>query len=368
MVLYGVLAVSVALALAVWARLAKAFRMFRVALPHLEQTKLEDLPTVSLCIPARDETHAMTSCLENALLSTYPKLEIIVLDDGSRDNTGHLIKSFAHSGVRFVEGTPLPEGWLGKNHALRGLLREASGSYILFADVDTNFSASSIDQMIAYMLEKKLDMMSVLPYRQDTMRSSAIFATFRHFWSIAGHSDKKPAVASNAWLVKREVIEVEFNKFETIKNAVRPEKVIATALAARGTYRFIISNKALGVSYEKKLSSQYETSIRIYYPDFGLSGVVLRSVGLFVLLLPYLLVVAGLISGDYVTALAAFAVTIFISVLNAWYLGVVRSNNYGIASICLPFIIIREIVLLLSSVVMYRTNKVNWKGRPVSIQ
>ena len=64
----------------------------------------------------------MNDCLERVVASTYPKLEIIVLDDHSQDNTSALIKSFAHKGVRFVEGTKLPEGWLGKNHALQLLL------------------------------------------------------------------------------------------------------------------------------------------------------------------------------------------------------------------------------------------------------
>ncbi len=365
---YISLGAALAVTIYVWVTLARVFRMFRITLPAMSPDTVETLPTVSLCIPARDETHAMTSCLESALRASYPKLEIIVLDDGSRDNTGHLIKSFAHSGIRFVEGSALPTGWLGKNHALQGLLKESSGSYILFADVDTHFSVDSINQIVAYALQKNASMVSVLPYRENTLRPSAMFATFRHFWSMIGHSRKSPAVASNAWLVKREVIENEFHGFEAIKTAVRPEKHIAMALAARNEYRFVISGRSLGVSYEKKLSSQYETSIRIYYPDFGLRGVVLRSVGLFILLVPYLLVIAGLIAGDYITALAAGVVTIVISVLNAWYLGVLRSNNYGIASVCLPFIIIREIILLLSSVVMYRTNKVNWKGRPVSIR
>ena len=39
-----------------------------------------DLPTVSVCIPARNERHAMTACLEGVLASDYEKLEIIPAD------------------------------------------------------------------------------------------------------------------------------------------------------------------------------------------------------------------------------------------------------------------------------------------------
>lgn len=368
MFLYAILGIALVVAAAIWSKLAAVFRMFRVALPTTNQVNLGAVPTVSLCIPARNETHAMTACLEQALLSTYPKLEIIVLDDGSRDGTGSLIKAFAHSGIRFVEGSPLPDGWLGKNHALRGLLRESSGEYILFADVDTHLAAGSIDRMVAYMVDKHADMVSVLPSRENTMRASAVFATFRHFWSIVGHTNKNPAVASSAWMIKRDVIQAEFAAFETVKQAVRPEKVIADTLAQRHAYRFVISDSSLGVQYEKKLSSQYETSIRIYYPDFGIGGVLARVLGLGIMLLPYCIVIFGLVSHHIALAAAAFGATLVISILNAWYLGVLRSNNYGIASICLPFLMAREIALLILSVVMYKTGRVTWKGRPVAIR
>lgn len=367
MIFYILLGVATIIAVAVWAKLRKVFTLFTVQLPSLEKHNLDTMPTVSLCIPARDEMHAMTECLENALLSSYPKLEIIVLDDGSRDDTGHLIKSFAHSGVRFVEGSALPDGWLGKNHALAGLLREASGDLLLFADVDTRFHRDSINRMVAYMLEKDADMVSVLPYREDISRSSARFATFRHFWSLIGHTTKRPAVSSSAWMVKRDVLVDEFDSMRAIARAVRPDRAVAQQLSARNKYRYVISRHFMGVSYDKTLASQYETSIRIYYPDFGLGGIVLRVAVLGLMLLPYVFVVYALVGSDLQLLIASFIVTVAISLVNAWYLGVLKTNNYGIASIFLPFLMLREVYLLTASVVMYKRGKVTWKGRPVSI-
>ncbi len=367
MAIYLLLGLATGVVVAAWIRLRSAFAIFRAPMPTTGPVDIAALPSVSLCIPARNEMHAMTACLESALLSTYPKLEIIVLDDGSRDNTGHLIKSFAHSGVRFVEGTTLPDGWLGKNHALKGLLKESSGSLVLFSDVDTRFSVNTIDQMVAYMQSQNADMVSVLPLRQNTMRASAVFATFRHFWNIVGHTAERPAVASSAWMIKRSVAIEQFDSFNVVARDVRPEKTIARKLGMNGKYRFIISSATLGLSYEKKLSSQYETSFRVYYPDFGAKGIVLRVLLLLLCLLPYVAVVYGLAIQNISLTLTAFIITLGISVCNAWYLGVLRSNNYGLASLCLPFIILREIGLLILSVVMYRRHMIKWKGRPVSI-
>ena len=61
-------------------KLRKARRTFLFTRPP-RITSSDQLPSVSVCIPARNETHAMSECLESVLASDYPKLEAIVLDD-----------------------------------------------------------------------------------------------------------------------------------------------------------------------------------------------------------------------------------------------------------------------------------------------
>src|ERR1700757_357867 len=124
MIILSLLVLTAVIDIFVLMKLQKAFAMFKMSVSADQADK--DLPTVSVCISARNETHAMTQCLERVVASEYPKLEVIVLDDGSRDDTLLLIKSFAFAGVRFIEGKPLPEGWLGKNYAQSILANEAS--------------------------------------------------------------------------------------------------------------------------------------------------------------------------------------------------------------------------------------------------
>ena len=50
-----------------------------------EKENIAELPSVSVCIPARNETHAMTECLERVLASDYEKLEIIAEDSDKND-------------------------------------------------------------------------------------------------------------------------------------------------------------------------------------------------------------------------------------------------------------------------------------------
>lgn len=54
-------------------RLWFAKKHFRLRQAHDDYLKFEDLPTVSVCIPARNENQAIEACLERVLASDYPK-------------------------------------------------------------------------------------------------------------------------------------------------------------------------------------------------------------------------------------------------------------------------------------------------------
>jgi hypothetical protein len=80
----------------------------------------DELPSLSVLIPARNETTQLETCLTSLLASTYPKLEIIVLDDCSQDKrTPEIIRSFAQSGIRFIAGEIPSDTWLAKNFAYK---------------------------------------------------------------------------------------------------------------------------------------------------------------------------------------------------------------------------------------------------------
>ncbi|HRQ86947.1 MAG TPA: glycosyltransferase family 2 protein, partial [Candidatus Saccharibacteria bacterium] len=185
MVIYGIAGLfSVLFAATVIAKLGYAKRHFKMKQLITTADTLEDLPSVTVCIPARNEMHAMAECLDKIIASTYPKMEIIVLDDSSEDNTSNLIKAYAHAGVRFVSGGDLPQGWLGKNYALNVLASKASGHYVLFLDVDIRVDKGSVGQLVSYMKQEKASMISVLPRRDDGMRASVIFSSLRYFWEL----------------------------------------------------------------------------------------------------------------------------------------------------------------------------------------
>lgn len=309
--------------------------------------------------------HALIECLERILVSTYPKLEIIVLDDESQDDTSVIIKSFAHEGVRFVAGSPLPKGWLGKNYALDILAREASGTYIVFMDVDTFTIPTTISELVGFAMTEKVDMVSVIPRRNDTHRANVFFGTLRYFWQLVGASRQRSAVSGALWLVRRNVLLDTFNGFEPFKNTVDPEVNIATALGAN--YRCLMGNNELGVSYEKRWKSQVETNRRLLYPFFG--GNAWGGVKGFLLLttmnLPTVMVLSGSLGWNTLHTAAAIVLA-FWMLTYGFYLRYVWRSKWWIGAFLWPVVTAQELYILLSSIWGYARSTITWKGRLVT--
>ena len=88
-------------------------------LPVLEIQRVyhEELPGVSIIVPARNEVTHLPYLLESLLCQDYPRYEIIVVDDASTDGTATLVQSYSKKGVRLIATDGPPQGWTGKNHA-----------------------------------------------------------------------------------------------------------------------------------------------------------------------------------------------------------------------------------------------------------
>jgi len=346
-------------------RLKTVLGLFRMK--PLHAVAKNTLPSVTVCIPVRNEEHAMTEALQRVIASDYPKLEVIVLDDQSGDNTPALIKAFAHEGVRFVEGAPLHPGWLGKNHALQELLHEASGSYVLFMDVDTRIAPHTISQLVAYAQQEAALMVSVLPRREDGPRASVLFSTLRYFWEVMFHRNASPAVASSAWLIERQTLLTKWQGFNAFKADVQPEAKIAAELAVAGQYRFVIGTPQLGLSYEKKWRSQIDTSTRLLFPLIGakIANAIIAALDLIVLASPLLIVLGGFVFGWGIHQLIAEIFWLLFASLYAVYLRQVWAHGWWIGALLWPVIALQEAFIILKSAERYSKNLVTWKGRKV---
>jgi hypothetical protein len=122
-------------------------------------------PRLSVVIPALNEVDTLEAALGTLLAETYPDLEIVLVDDRSTDGTGALVDRLAARDPRItpVHVTALPEGWLGKVHALHVGTQHARGDWLLYTDADVHFGQGSLRHAVAVAEAQQLDHLAVLP-------------------------------------------------------------------------------------------------------------------------------------------------------------------------------------------------------------
>jgi chlorobactene glucosyltransferase len=158
------------LALAVLALLARRYRALKPLSAGV--MALEELPALSVVVPARNESDHIESCLQDLEHQAYPsgRYEVIIVDDGSTDGTRSraLAITVRHPEFDLVDAGPLPESWLGKPHACWLGAQRADGDWLCFIDADTRLAPELLSAAIAHAEKTAVDLLSLHP-RQDML-------------------------------------------------------------------------------------------------------------------------------------------------------------------------------------------------------
>ena len=130
-------------------------------------------PRVTVIVPARDEGAKIEAGLKSLLASDYPNVEIIAIDDRSRDDTGAIMDRLANEaplspgagGIAFrvLHISDLPDGWLGKNHALQVGLQQSDGEWLLFTDGDVIHAPQTLRRTIRFAVARSADHVAMFP-------------------------------------------------------------------------------------------------------------------------------------------------------------------------------------------------------------
>lgn len=160
-----------ALGALVWLVLGVGWARGIGAVPVLRNTgrteRRERLPSVSVIVAARDEEDGVHESVVSMLVQDYGgELEVVAVDDRSGDRTGDVLRALerAHPDrLRVLRVDELPEGWLGKTHALCLGAGVSRGEWLLFTDADVRLSPPCLGYAVEYAARNGLHHLTLAP-------------------------------------------------------------------------------------------------------------------------------------------------------------------------------------------------------------
>jgi chlorobactene glucosyltransferase len=217
-----------------------------------------NLPLVSVIIPARNEQDNIQRCLLSLLAQNYPSFEVIVVNDSSTDYTLEIVRKIKISRIKQREGgdksldtdrlktitvTEKPEKWTGKTWASEQGYSHSTGNILLFTDADTYYMRKdTIYEAVSYMQDQALDVLTGIGFIELRDFWSKVTMPLWNLFSILLESntgamnDPKSKVAylvGSFFLIRRQVLE-EIGTFGSVKNAIQEDAELGLLLKSTG--------------------------------------------------------------------------------------------------------------------------------------
>lgn len=253
-----------------------------------------ELPLVSVIVALRDEGEHVTAAVGSLLELSYPRYEVVAVNDRSRDDTGPKLEALAARSDRLqvVHVDELPEGWLGKCNALRRGVERARGEWLLFTDGDVRFHPEALRLAVEHAVDRGLDGLSLMPSigpRGPFMRAfyaSAMILTVLLLGLWAGTRRRQSLLASGAGafiLARRSAYEAA-GGHESLRLEVVDDISLAMLLRRTGGRTEVTMGiELLEVPWASTFRELFRVTRKNGFAVFGYSWIALGAFSLFVL-------------------------------------------------------------------------------------
>lgn len=112
------------------------------------------MPNISIIVPVYNVEKYLVKCLDSLLLQTYSDFEVILVDDGSPDNSGKICDLYAKKDSRI---RVIHQKNSGPGPARNVGIQVASGKYITFTDADDWVAPQMLEKAVYYLENKEFD-------------------------------------------------------------------------------------------------------------------------------------------------------------------------------------------------------------------
>jgi glycosyltransferase involved in cell wall biosynthesis len=334
---------------------------------------MDPAENISVIIPARNEEFTIGTAVRS--LANQPSVtEIIVVDDQSEDATAAVLESLADDvpNLRAVEAGPLPEGWVGKNHAAWQGAQRATGTWLLFTDADAKHKAGSARQTLARAVASGARMVSLSPTQEmETWWERAlipfVFCRLAQLYSYAVVNDpRSPIAAANGQylLIHREA-------YEAIGGhaAVRDEVLEDVALARRAKQAgvptlFVPDDGSVHVRMYTTFRAMWEGWTKNLCPLVKQTG--RRVTRELFYVIPWIPLICLLLMPRF--PIAGLLGLVLLAGRHAAYAAELRRNRFPVSSVIYYGVaVVLYCAALVASDWYYARGRVNWKGRQYSV-
>jgi GalNAc5-diNAcBac-PP-undecaprenol beta-1,3-glucosyltransferase len=104
----------------------------------------KELPVVSVVIPTHNRAQLLARALRSVLAQTYGRLEIIVVDDASQDNTKDVVAQFGDLRILYIHHETNKGGSATRNTGIRA----ATGDFVAFLDDDDEWESEKTEEQL----------------------------------------------------------------------------------------------------------------------------------------------------------------------------------------------------------------------------
>jgi chlorobactene glucosyltransferase len=347
-----------------------------------ELTRRDQLPLISVIIPARNEARNIRRSVQALLRQTYPCYELIVVDDRSTDETPSILAGLAATDARLqiVHGAELPEGWAGKPHALVQGAAEAHGEWLCFMDADTFAHPNLIYASYHQASAQRADLFSILTYQElgtfwERTILPLVFLGLSFGFPVERVNDpaRPEAISNGQFILIRRSVYDQIGGHTSVKNRIDEDKALAIVVKRAGFHLILADGrKVASTRMYTSLPEMWEGWTKNIYPGLRdrlwllLFGALL---GVLVAILLPVWLVGGIIWLASRTTLAA--ITVVLEALILWgYLLFKRlqaSQAFGIPdwyALTFPLGALLFTAMMLASAYNVISGRgVNWKGR-----
>jgi hopene-associated glycosyltransferase HpnB len=197
----------------------------------------DDLSTVTVLIPARDEADSIGRTL-GALAKQGRNLAVVVVDDQSSDGTVDVARAASPAvDLMIISGRPLPEGWAGKLWALEQGLAVVDRPFVLLLDADIEIAPRLVPALLAHARERGASLVSIMAELHcatvwERLLTPAFVFFFKLLYPFAASNDplrRTAAAAGGCILVRTDVLRA-IGGFVAIRGALIDDCTLAAAV------------------------------------------------------------------------------------------------------------------------------------------